>query len=190
MPKIVLYPKKILRKKSEKVVSLDAKTKNEIKGLSKYLSESDDGAGLAANQIGIAKRFFGVKNRQTKKVTIYINPKIEKKYGNKQFFSIEIDDADEDFLEGCLSFPGFFGTVKRWGRVDVSWQEIEKDKLVKKNATFDGFEAIVMQHETNHLDGILFVDYVKKDAGKFYKVVSGEMLSWDIDEVLKKEKKN
>lgn len=188
MPKIVLYPNKILRKKSKKIVSLDGKTKKEIEGLVSSLLARQDGAALAANQIGVAKRFLGIKNRQTKKVKVYINPKIVKTYGNKQFFEMKTDEGMEDFLEGCLSFPQLFGMVKRFSKLDIVWQEVKDNKLINKSAKLNGFEAIVIQHEMDHLDGVLFIDRVKEDGGKFYKMIGDELIDQDVDDVIDSEK--
>lgn len=184
MPKIVLYPNDILRKKAEEVVGLDVKTKKEIDSLIKFLFDSGDGAGLAAPQIGISKRFLGIKDRETKEIKVYVNPKIDKVYGDKSFFTIETDGEIEDFLEGCLSFPFLFGAVKRWGRIDMSWLEVNRGKLVNKKAELKGFRAIVIQHEIDHLDGVLFIDHVKKNKGKFCKAIEGEMVKWSVDDVL------
>ena len=90
---------------------------------------------------------------------------------------------DEDFLEGCLSFPQFFGTVKRYLRIKLVWQEIIDGKLVKKKQKIEGFEAVVLQHEIDHLNGVLFVDHVKEDKGKFYKMIEGKLVKWDLDKI-------
>jgi len=180
MPKIVIYPNKVLRKKTNLVEKLDSKTKKDIAGLIVCLSKADDGAGLAGPQIGVLKRILALKNKGTKMVTVYINPKIDKVYGNRGFFTIETEGESEDFLEGCLSFPNYFGTVRRFSKIDLSWQEEKGSKLVGKRASLEGFEAIVMQHEIDHLDGVLFIDYIKSEGGKFYKAVEGELVEWDI----------
>ncbi len=180
MPKIVIYPNKVLRKKANKVDKMDAKTKKDIASLVACLSKADDGAGLAGPQIGISKRILALKNKATKMVTVYINPRIDKVYGDRGFFTIESESESEDFLEGCLSFPNYFGTVRRFSKIDLSWQEVRVGKLVGKKASLEGFEAIVMQHETDHLDGVLFIDYIKSEGGKFYKAVEGELVEWDI----------
>lgn len=183
MPKIVIYPNKVLRKKAKDVDTMNAKTKKDIASLVACLSKADDGAGLAGPQVGISKRFLALKNKGTKVVTVYINPKIDKVYGNRGFFTIETEGESEDFLEGCLSFPNYFGTVRRFSKIDLSWQEVKGRKLIGKKAKLEGFEAIVMQHETDHLDGVLFIDYIKSEGGKFYKAVEGELMKWDVNKL-------
>ncbi|MEI8068029.1 MAG: peptide deformylase [Candidatus Shapirobacteria bacterium] len=196
MKKILVYPNKNLRIKTPEILGIDKKLLLEIRDLSKVLEKGSNAVGLAATQIGLQKRFFGIKDVESKKISIFLNPKIEKSYGEKVFpkvikessadaaDSAEASTAKEDFLEGCLSFPNYFGTAKRYLKLDVSWQEIGKDGLVKKFKTLDAFEAIVFQHESDHLDGIVFVDHVKEDGGKFYKAVEDKMILWDVEKVV------
>lgn len=177
MRKIVIYPAKILRQKTEEVKNVDKETLREIDDLKKILKNEENGAGLAAPQIGVSKRFFGGKMLNNKDISVFINPKIDKSYGEKVFPKIVGENKkEEDFLEGCLSFPKYFGTVKRFLEIDVSWDEIDlKKRLTRKKRKLIGFEAILWQHESDHLDGIVFVDHVKKDKGKFFKEVNGKM---------------
>lgn len=182
MRKIVIYPAEILRQKTKDIKNVDKKLLLEIEDLKKILKAGDNAAGLAAPQIGLNKRFFGSKElgigaSHASPVQIFINPKIEKIYGEKVYPKlIDENKKEEDFLEGCLSFPGYFGTVKRFLKIEVSWQEIVKGKLVTKNKILDGFEAIVWQHESDHLEGIVFVDHIKEEGGKFYKDIGGKMV--------------
>lgn len=188
MNKILTYPNKILRKKAEKIETVDEILEKDVKNLVEGLKLAENGAGLAAPQIGISRSFFGLKD-ENKEVRVILNPMINKTWGEKVYPKM-IDDKEkqEDFLEGCLSFPGFWGTVKRWLKIEVEWQELIDKKLVSKSETLEGFRAIVWQHESDHLEGILFVDHVKKDGGKFYKNIKGEMVKWSVNDVLKKGK--
>jgi len=177
MRKIVIYPAEILRQKTEEIKVVDKKLLSEIKDLEKILKNGDNAAGLAAPQIGLNKRFFGSKELGKEgKVSVFINPKIEKVYGDKVYPKIVDEKKNEtDFLEGCLSFPGYFGTVKRFLEIEVVWQEIENGILVTKNKKLGGFEAIVWQHESDHLEGIVFIDHIKEEGGKFFKDIGGKM---------------
>ncbi len=184
MRKIVIYPADILRQKTEKLEIVDKNLLKEIEELKKILKNEENGAGLAAVQIGINKRFFGGKLFGDRGISVFINPKIEKSYGEKIYPKIMTEPAsakataaEEDFLEGCLSFPKYFGTVKRFLQIDVSWDEIDmaKKNLVRKHRSLGGFEAIVWQHESDHLDGIVFIDHIKEEGGKFFKEVNGKM---------------
>jgi peptide deformylase len=187
---MVLHPDSKLRVKTEEVKSVTAKLLKEIGGLVEVLSKSENGAGLASTQIGYRKRFLGIK--KGKGILVMINPQIIKTYGEKVYPIIVKEEpasaggsgeVREDFLEGCLSFPNLFGTVKRFLKVEVSWREIRGGKLVKKQRLMEGFEAIVIQHEIDHLDGILFVDYIKKDGGKLYRFVGKEKIEVGVDSI-------
>ena len=183
MRKIILYPNDVLRKKVSDVTEIDEMTAKEIEDLKKLLAEGENAAGLAAPQIGVSKNFFGMKNNG--KVSVYFNPKLVKTWGERVYPKMVSDNGkDEDFLEGCLSFPDYFGTVKRYLKIEVRWQEWNGEKFVSKRRELEGFEAIVWQHESDHLVGKLFVDYIKKEGGKFYKWNGKEMVKADIDKVI------
>jgi peptide deformylase len=178
MRKIVIYPAGILRQKTEEVKNIDKKMLEEINDLKKILKNGENAAGLAAPQIGVSKRFFGSKGLSKGEVLVFINPRIEKSYGGKVYPKIVGENKKkEDFLEGCLSFPKYFGTVKRFLKIDVSWDEVDsvKQNLKRRYKSLSGFEAIVWQHESDHLDGIVFIDHIKNDGGKLYKEIKGEM---------------
>ncbi|RLC35603.1 peptide deformylase [Candidatus Shapirobacteria bacterium] len=181
MRQIVIYPSKILRQKSQEVLKVDKKLKQEIEEVEEVLRKTDNGAGLPAIQIGIKKRFF----MMSKKRGMVINPKIIKTIGKKTYLKIEKGDlSEEDFLEGCLSVPDFFGTVKRWAKIEAEWAELKGEELRKKTEVLEGFEAVIFQHELDHLNGILFIDHIKRDGGKLYKSVAGKMIEWKVESVL------
>lgn len=186
MKMIVKYPDPILRKKTKQVKQVTKKLLLEMIDLEKTLDVAENGAGLAAVQIGLNERFFGIKDVKTKETVIIINPKITKTFGKLEYPIIVGDGGrEEDFLEGCLSFPDYYGTVKRFIKVEAKWQEIIEGKLVDKKLELSGFEAIVFQHELDHLNGIVFVDHVKEEGGKFYKQLGKEMVKWSVDKVIK-----
>ena len=189
MRKIVMFPNKILRAKTKKVERIDEKLIKEINELKEILMSNENGAGLAAPQIGISKKFLGIK--ENGKVKILINPKLEKIWGEKVYPKIQDKDGQEsDFLEGCLSFPDLYGTVKRFLKIEVSWEELDSrnEKLETRGEILEGFSAIVWQHENDHLEGILFVDHIKEEGGKFYEWKDKEKIPMNVDEVLRKEK--
>jgi peptide deformylase len=184
MSKILVYPNKILRQKAVDVSKIDDQFLKDVEKLKNILAKGENAAGLAAPQLGISKNFFGIK-LSDKKVNIFINPKIKKVWGERVYPKlVGENDKEEDFLEGCLSFPEFFGTVKRYLKIEVEWVEIKGKKLVSKTKELTAFEAIVWQHESDHLEGILFVDYIKNEGGKFYKWNGKEMIKWDVDKVI------
>lgn len=188
MSKIVVWPEPVLRQKSEQVNAIDDELLADIKKLRKILLKSDNGAGLASNQIGVAKRFFGLKNSDGK-VDVFINPKIIKTRGKKVYSSmVDEEGRSEPFLEGCLSFPDLFGAVKRWLEIEVEWEAppLRGDMLVKKRQKLTGFEAIVWQHESDHLDGVVFLDHIKKEKGKLFLIENKNKKEVDVDQILSK----
>ena len=113
--------------------------------------EAEDGAGIAAPQIGVLKRvvIFGVETENPRypgrgniPVTVLINPNIT-----------PIGDTKEDGWEGCLSVPGMRGLVPRFQKVKYSGYD-QMGNLIEREA--DSFHARVVQHECDHLDGILY----------------------------------
>ena len=190
MTKIFAYPDKILRQVSKEVKQLDDVLFRELEILAKELAVGENAAGLAAIQLGMAKRFFGIK-KSDKKIEIYINPKIIKTFGEK-VYPVMVKEGtvfadglptEEDFLEGCLSVPDYFGTVKRYLKIEIEWKELRGVKLISKRQKLSGFEAIVWQHEYDHLNGVLFIDYIKKEGGKFYKWNGKEMVKANIENI-------
>jgi peptide deformylase len=187
MREIVKFPDKVLRKKASKIEKIDKQLLKEIEELAEILKKSENGAGLAAPQIGVSKSFLGIKSKD--EVEILINPRMEAGFGNKTYPKIIGDDNKEgDFLEGCLSFPDLFGTVKRYLKIKVLWEEIKEGKLETRNATLEGFEAIVWQHESDHLDGVLFVDRIKEEGGKLYLWTDDKKELMNVDQILNQEK--
>ncbi len=142
--KIVKNPNPILRKKSSKILS-DKIFEDEFKQLCEDMSltmQEKDGVGLAAPQIGKNIRLI-VINSKDGPITI-INPKIVKKSFSKEYGE-----------EGCLSVPNVFGKVKRYKKITCSYLNLKNDK---KKIKASGLLSRVIQHEIDHLDGILFID--------------------------------
>lgn len=135
-----------LRRKSRRIVNITEEDKKLIKDLKDTLY-AGNGVGLAAPQIGVLKRIFLVDLRDGSEPIILINPKIVKKIGKY-----------ED-IEGCLSYPGYEGIVVRPRKIIVTGQN-QKGKLVRIEAT--GLLARAICHETDHLDGILYMDQAKR----------------------------
>jgi peptide deformylase len=126
------------------------------------LSASDPkGVGLAAPQIGKSLSIFMAKPTDRSKISVFINPvileigEIEKK--NKKRLTK---------LEGCLSLPNIWGEVLRSPKVKISYFD-EKGNV--KIEEFSGFMATIIQHEIDHLKGVLFPKRVLEQKGKLYK---------------------
>jgi len=168
---IIKAPNPVLNKKSEVVKKVDAEIKKLISDLRETLDASKIlGAGLSAPQIGVSKRVCIVRdfradpNKPTKEIfTEYtlINPE----------YSFNSDKTTLDW-EGCLSVPDTYGIVKRQKKIKVTALN-EKGEKIKLNSF--GFFAREIQHEVDHLDGILFTSKVigtartEKELDEIYK---------------------
>lgn len=107
------------------------------------------GIGLAAPQVGVNKRIIVLglpkkRDDETYPIMLMINPTIISKWSKK--------DIDE---EGCLSLPGLVGNIERVTELELEWIDIRGKKMKK---TINGYGARVVQHEIDHLDGIMICD--------------------------------
>lgn len=144
--KILTYPNQILKKKTKKIKDpLDPETKRLAKNMLKTMQEND-GAGLAAPQVGKSLRICTVQNDGS--VYVLINPQITTYSRDKEIVE-----------EGCLSFPGKFIPIKRSRKIKVRYTDENGNKIKLKA---EGLLARIIQHETDHLDGILFTERTKK----------------------------
>lgn len=180
---IVLYPDPVLKKKCQKVEKVDQELSDVVSLLQKDLKEAEKGVGLAAPQVGKNKRIFIINWHDHKQV--YINPEIVDSFGKEKTYlkTVNSEDEKEDFLEGCLSFPDVYGAVKRWLKIKVKYFVVKDNKLVKKREHLQDFLSIVFQHELDHLDGVLFIDHIKRDNGKLLKRIDGEMKEIDFKDL-------
>ena len=146
--KVVKYGEESLRQPSKEVHKVSQKIKNLVADLLDTMY-AQNGVGLAAPQIGVNLRVFVIdvsKNDEPFNPVVFINPKIIKKSGAmiKQ--------------EGCLSFPEAYTDVKRYKNVMVKAMDI-KGKSFVLEAKDGELMANAIQHENDHLDGILFIDH-------------------------------
>ncbi|MGL4973721.1 MAG: peptide deformylase, partial [Bosea sp. (in: a-proteobacteria)] len=145
---IINLPDPVLRKISEPV----AKVTSEIKALAADMLDTmyeAPGIGLAAIQIGVAKRVVVIdlaKPEEEKNPTVFLNPEI----------TWESDDI-RVHEEGCLSIPEYYEEVERPDRIKVRYMGLDG---AMHELEADGLMATCIQHEIDHLDGILFIDYL------------------------------
>lgn len=142
--KILTQPNPILRKKSVEI-NLEKAKGREWRGLISSMAKTmvkTDGVGLAAPQIGKNIRLVVINSKDG--VLCLFNPKITKKSWARELAE-----------EGCLSIPGVFGKVKRHKKISLAYYN-QAGKKIKITAL--GMMARVLQHEIDHLDGILFID--------------------------------
>ena len=147
---ILTEPNKILRQVSKAVEKV---TKNEQLLMDDMLETMyhANGIGLAAIQIGIPKRIIVMdisKNNEKKNPMYFVNPIIKNK--NKDLSTYE---------EGCLSVPNQFAEVDRPATCEVEYLDYSGEKKILKAS---GLLATCIQHEMDHLEGILFIDYLSK----------------------------
>lgn len=165
-PKIITVPNPLLRRKSKPVnlpVGGDKKIRNLVNELIKTAKAAEEprGVGLSAVQIGKPVRIFVAKKGE--KFVPFINPKIT--WRSKKLLSQTLE-KERLFLEGCLSVPGYYGFVNRPSAIKLKWQDLEGKVHQQK---FKGKESTYIQHEHDHLNGILFVDRILEQEDKIYK---------------------
>jgi peptide deformylase len=149
--KIRVFGDPVLREKAASVGAPDA----DVRALAADLLETlafADGVGLAAPQIGVSRRVIAVHppredgSAEREEPRVYVDPEIVEKGG-----------GEETAEEGCLSIPGVYEMVKRSRRVLVRARDVEGHEV---EVRAEGIVARILQHEIDHLDGVLFVDRV------------------------------
>ncbi len=167
--KILLSSDPVLRRQSKPVGKIDKKVLDLIKDLKDTLDVQKDpeGVGLAAPQIGKNLRIFVAKYKSFERVVI--NPEIIKI--EPKSLSAKAARGKKEILEGCLSLPYYYGPLKRAGRVTIKYLD-EKGKDITE--TFDGFQAQIIMHEIDHLEGILFIDHLLNEGEPLFKVEGDE----------------
>ena len=145
--KILIFPDPRLRTVAKTVEVVD----DSIKKLAQDMLETmyqGSGIGLAATQVNVHKRVIVLDISESKdKPLILINPEIKK----------IIDPNKKIFSEGCLSVPGFYEELKRPSSVEISYLDIDGER---KLLTANDLLAVVIQHEMDHLDGKMMVDFI------------------------------
>lgn len=132
-------------------------------------AKDPQGVGLAAPQIGKSLKLFITKPIDKSPIQVFINPKIVSniKY---QVSSAKEKPIHDNKLEGCLSLPNIWGEVKRSTTIKLQYQLLTTNqKLITRTRSFSGFLATIIQHEFDHLEGILFPKRVLEQKGKLYK---------------------
>lgn len=152
----VALPNERIRQISQQVTNFDKSLKNLIRDLIEtcQAQKSPPALGMAAPQIGVLKRVFVAKIRN--KFRPFVNPKITK-----------VSQKQGAYLEGCFSVGGKYGHAIRPLEVDIEAQDVSGKKFSRH---YRGLAARIVQHETDHLDGILFIDHVYRQNGKLFRV--------------------
>jgi len=148
---IIHYPHPTLRFKSKPIRRFDAELRDAAAQMLDLMYEQN-GVGLAANQVNLPLRMFVINESGEKgegEELVLINPELQLPKGSEQQ------------QEGCLSLPGIHGEVKRPKSIRLSAYDLRGQLIERK---VDGFLARILQHELDHLDGVLFFDRMHEDA--------------------------
>ncbi|SMP75580.1 peptide deformylase [Neorhodopirellula lusitana] len=160
---IIHFPHPTLRHRSKPIVRVDQRLRDMAAEMLD-LMYANEGVGLAANQVNLPIRMF-VANETGKRGEgqewVVINPEIDRPKGN------------EASQEGCLSVPGVYAQVKRPKSVRLQGYDLQGNEL---NMELDGFLARVMQHEVDHLDGVMFFDRISEETKRD---IDGELYEFE-----------
>ena len=147
---ILTEPNKILRQISKPIEGVGIEERNIVCDMLDTMYAAN-GIGLAAIQIGISKRVIVIdisKDENKKEPMYFFNPVVKNKNSEKAIYE-----------EGCLSVPGQFAEIERPNTCDVEYLDYNGNKQWLKA---EGLLATCIQHEMDHLEGILFIDYLSK----------------------------
>lgn len=165
---IKTYPDPVLTKIAEEVTVFDQELQTLCKNML-YTMYKAPGIGLAAPQIGVSKRIFVIDVDYERDETeedsgefllsefnprIFINPTFKEKVG------------ETTYQEGCLSLPGIYEDIKRFESIVVEYNDVNGEL---KTMEADGLLSICIQHENDHLDGIVMIDRMSKLKKSFFK---------------------
>ena len=154
--RILTYPDTVLRERAEAVTNIDGKTQELIDDMIQTMRQAP-GVGLASNQVGEPCRiilFDTSAKDEPNDLVVLINPEI-----------VEADGLVV-YEEGCLSVIDYTADVKRAERITVKGLDREGNPVLLKK---EGLPAIVLQHEIDHLDGMLFIDRISTLKRELYK---------------------
>lgn len=171
--KIVKSGDNKLRAVSKPVTKIDKKVLTLIRDMTDTLKaqKEPEGVGLAACQVGVNLRIFVMLAKG--KIVPVVNPEIvslsKEKISNKKAHSI---------MEGCLSLPNYYTPLSRGKEVTLKYQTPEGKTVTE---TFRGFEAQVVQHEMDHLNGLMFLDRLLEQGEKLFKLTGKE---WEEVEIV------
>lgn len=187
MSDIVTIPAQVLRSPAKEVTVVDKKILAIIDRMYRAIKSAKNpaGVGLAAPQIGEGYRMFFIWPDHKQEPQLFINPEILQ-YSQRQQSPLDpkVPKKDQAVYEGCLSVPHHYAPLSRAMSVTIKYQTIDNIQYSKfniqlntehwilntKTAVFTGFPAHIIQHEVDHLNGILFLDRALQQNTKLYKV--------------------
>ncbi len=164
---VIQAPNPVLGAQAKIVEKIDDGVLKFIEDMKETLVAQKDpeGIGLAAPQVDKSVQIFIVKPDEEAPFDIYINPVLEL-MPEREVKPTKKKKEEKEKLEGCLSLKIIWGTVKRAKKVRMTWMD---EKGEQHEAFFSGFYATILQHEYDHLQGILFPRRVLEQKGRLYK---------------------
>lgn len=177
MKPIVLVPHPVLTKPAQTVAKFDAALVRLIKDMQETLLAAvhPKGVGLAATQVGVGMRIFLTKPNEKTKIRVFINPEIITRSDGVTDGIPERNNPSTSLgaskLEGCLSIPNVWGKVHRNSSLTLRYQD---ESGTTHQEEFSGFHATIIQHETDHINGILFTQRALEQKEKLFQVATDE----------------
>lgn len=147
---LIILPDPVLRQLSQPVETVNAEIRNLADDMLETMYDAP-GIGLAAIQIGVPRQMLVIdvsKEGEDKQPLVFINPKV-----------LTTSDERSVYEEGCLSIPDYYAEVERPATITVEYIDLEGKQLTAKA---DGLLATCLQHEIDHLNGVLFIDHISK----------------------------
>lgn len=188
---IISVPHQTLRAKTLPVTNVTPEILTFISELGDTLIKKRNprGVGLSSPQVDKNYRIFVTNlaeddddgHETTPALRAFINPEVISTSKHKTFGP----NLDKPILEGCLSIPKLYGPVPRFEWVEYKFQEIVDGQLKTKYATFYDYDARVMQHEFDHLEGILFTDYILEYDLPLYEDSGSKMIELKNKDIIK-----
>jgi len=160
---LTLYPDPVLRKPAEPITAFDEELRAIVQGMFERMYASK-GVGLAAPQVGLKLRILVLNpTGESKDELVLVNPKILARSGPPTLFE-----------EGCLSFPGVYAEIERPEACRIQACTLDGTPF---EATYDGFVSRIVQHEYDHLEGVLLVDRMSPADRLFHKAVLEDLVA-------------
>lgn len=170
---ITTVPSDVLTTPAKSITKIDKRIKDVIARMKRELinTKNPRGVGLAAPQISESLRLFITRPTPSSAIRVFCNPEILWHADDL----VDIDRPttetkrknDDKKLEGCLSIPNVWGNLKRPSRVTLRFMD---EAGGTKEETFSGFMATIVQHETDHVNGVLFTQRVLEQKEKLYRI--------------------
>ncbi len=178
MMKIVTIPNPVLTTPTQRVKTITPKLRSLVEEMKKTLIAQRDpeGVGLAATQVGESISIFIMRPTTTGEITVHINPEITSLPSDEVVAvsqTLQKRKSKEGKMEGCLSIPHIWAPLRRKSKVELRSMDINGEAHTE---VYEGFEAIIVQHEVDHLNGILFTQRCLEQGTQLYEEDGDELV--------------